>query len=689
MKKHIFSIILIFISLALVAQKNVPFEKKYFKSNKKGYKEAVKNIKAGDELYEMENSGGYMRALEFYLKAQSFNPDNDMLNYKIGTSYLNSVQTHKCLSFFQKAFALNSHVQPDILYNLGRGYHLNYKFDEAIKQYNKYRATLSPKEASVQRKKIDKRIKECKIGKKLVKKPIRVFIDNVGENINSRYADYSPLITADESMMMFTSRRSETTGEGISEQDGRYFEDIYVAYKENGVWFPAKNVGKPLNTKDNDATIGLSSDGQKLFTYLGSVSGGDILVSKLDGEEWSKPSGKEMKKINSDYHESAASSSFDGKKMYFVSNNPENNLGMHDIFVSDWNEKKKRWAKPQNLSNKVNSEYQEKGVFMHPDGRTLYFSSTGPGSMGGYDIFKTELQDDGTWGTPINLGYPINTPGDDRFFVMSASGKHGYYATDKEGGYGAHDIYMITFLGPEKPPVQSTENILIASNAAPVTETFSEKTVEIQTMRLTILKGKVLDAFTKQPVEAEIEIVDNDKDEVITIKRSNKKTGKFLVSLPSGKNYGIAVKAPGYLFHSENFNIPQTNSYQEVYKDIYLSKMAVGTKIVHKNIFFDFAKATLRSSSFPELDRLYSLLQEYPKMRIEIGGHTDNRGSKALNVKLSAARAKAVVDYLIKKGISASRLESKGYAFDQPIATNKTDEGRQQNRRVEFKVLSN
>ena len=689
MKKHIFSIILIFISLAIVAQKNVPFEKKYFKSNKKAYKEAVKNIKAGDELYEMGSSGAYARALEFYLKAQSFNPDNDMLNYKIGTSYLNSVQTYKCLSFFQKAFALNNHVQPDILYDLGRGYHLNYKFDEAIKQYEKYRASLSPKEADLQRKKIDKRIAECKIGKKLVKNPIRVFIDNVGENINSRYADYSPLITADESMMMFTSRRAETTGGGISEQDGRYFEDIYVAYKKNGVWFPAKNVGKPLNTKDNDATIGLSSDGQKLFTYLGSVHGGDILVSRLDGDEWTKPSGKEMKKINSDYHESAASFSFDGKKMYFVSNNPENNLGMHDIFVSNWNEKKKRWGKPQNLSSNVNSEYQEKGVFMHPDGRTLYFSSTGPGSMGGYDIFKTELQDDGTWSKPINLGYPINTPGDDRFFVMSASGKHGYYASDKEGGFGAHDIYMITFLGPEKPPVQSTENILIASNAEPVSETFSEKTVEIQTMRLTILKGKVLDAFTKQPIEAELEIVDNDKDEVITVKKSNKITGKFLVSLPSGKNYGIAVKAPGYLFHSENFDIPQTESYQEVYKDIYLSKMAVGTKIILKNIFFDFAKATLRPSSFPELDRLYKLLQEYPKMRIEIGGHTDNRGSRALNVKLSAARAKAVVDYLIKKGVDPSRLESKGYAFDQPIATNKTDEGRQKNRRVEFKVLSN
>jgi outer membrane protein OmpA-like peptidoglycan-associated protein len=273
--------------------------------------------------------------------------------------------------------------------------------------------------------------------------------------------------------------------------------------------------------------------------------------------------------------------------------------------------------------------------------------------------------------------------------VLSGSGKHGYYASDKEGGFGSHDIYMITFLGPPKPLAQSNENILIASSTNPVSETFAEKTVAIATMRLTILKGKVLDAFTNDPIEAEIEIVDNDKNEVVTIQKSNSNTGNYLVSLPSGKNYGIAVKSEGYLFHSENFDIPSATSYQEIHKDILLSKMAKGTKIVLKNVFFDYAKATLRSTSFPELDRLYELLIKFPAMRVEISGHTDNQGSRTTNTKLSAARAKSVVNYLVKKGIASSRLESVGYAFDQPIATNDTKEGRQQNRRVEFKVLSN
>jgi len=689
MKNYIFSILFIFITISAYSQRNVEFEKKNFPNDKDGWKAAKENLKDGDELYELDNYGGYMRAIEFYLKANQFNPDNAMLNYKIGTSYLYSTQQEKSLEYFQKAIKINSRIAGDIHYKLGGALHLNLKFDEAIKEYNNYKRSLSPKDLAEKRKQITKRIEECEIGKKLVANPVRVFIDNAGPNINGRYPDYSPLITADESMMIFTSRREGTTGGDISEDDGNYNEDIYISYKTNGEWSPAENIGKPLNTNDNDATIGLSSDGQKLFTFYGAKDGGDIMVAELDGEEWSKPRDKELKKVNSDNHESAASFSFDGKTMYFVSDNPENSLGNHDIFISYWDEEKERWGEPQNLSNTVNSEYDERGVFMHPDGRTLFFSSDRKGSMGGFDVFKTHLTEEGYWSEPENLGYPINTPGDDRFFVLSGSGKHGYYASDKTGGYGSHDIYMITFLGPEKPLVQSNDNILIASIANPISETFMEKAVAVETMRLTILKGTVFDAFTKDPIEAEIEIVDNEKNEVVSVQKSNKTTGKYLVSLPSGKNYGIAVKSEGYLFHSENFDIPGATNYQEIHKDILLSKMAKGTKIVLKNVFFDYAKATLRSTSFPELDRLVELLNEFSTMRVEISGHTDNKGSRTTNVRLSSARAKSVVDYLVKKGIAQNRLESKGYAFDQPIAPNDTEEGRQQNRRVEFKVLSN
>ena len=689
MKKLIYILTLVLFSIQVSAQ-NVEFDKKIFKSQKDAFKIAYKHLEEGNELFEHNLRGSYKMALEHYLKANQFNPNNAKLNYKIGVCYIKSVSQEKALDYLIKAEKLDPFVAGDINYMLGRGHHYNLSFDEAIVEYNKYKNRLTPKDLTEKRKIIEKRIAECEVGKKLVAEPVRVFIDNAGENINSSYPDYSPLITADGSMMIFTSRRDGTTGGGRSLEDNQYFEDIYISYYMNGKWEKAENMGKPLNTKDDDATVGLSPDGQKLFTYLGKTNGGDILESVLKGSEWSAPSDKPLKKyINTEYHESAASFSFDGKTMYFASSNPENNFGEHDLYMSYWNEEKERWGPATNLGNAINTEYDEKSLFMAPDGRTIYFSSTGHSTMGGFDIFESTLGDDGSWSEPINMGYPVNTPGDDRFFVMEASGKKGYYASDKTGGLGEHDIYIITFLGPAKPMIASIEDNLIGSLTSPVKEAVIQESVAIKTMRLTILKGTVKDALTNEPIAAEIEVVDNEKNEVISVIKSNSSTGAFLVSLPSGKNYGIAVKSEGYLFHSENFNIPSASTYQEIHKDILLSKMAVGSKIVLENIFFDYAKATLRTESYPELDRLVELLNKFPTVRIEISGHTDNKGSLATNKRLSKSRAESVVKYLIAKGIPAGRLEFEGYAYLQPIAENDTKEGRQKNRRVEFKVLSN
>ena len=285
------------------------------------------------------------------------------------------------------------------------------------------------------------------------------------------------------------------------------------------------------------------------------------------------------------------------------------------------------------------------------------------------------------------MGYPINTPDDDVFFVLSASGKHGYYASIKNDGFGEKDIFMVTILGPEKPFVLNTEDQLLASLAEPVSETVIEPAVDIITIALTILKGTIKDAITLDPVEANIELIDNEKNKIIATFGSNAKSGKYLVSLPSGKNYGIAVKAEDYLFHSENFIIPASAGYNEITKDILLKKVAVGVKIILKNIFFDFDKATLRPESASELERLVKLLNDVPTLQIEISGHTDNKGSDDYNQKLSHKRARSVVENLISKGISGGRLEYKGYGESVPIASNDTEEGRQLNRRTEFKIL--
>jgi outer membrane protein OmpA-like peptidoglycan-associated protein len=222
----------------------------------------------------------------------------------------------------------------------------------------------------------------------------------------------------------------------------------------------------------------------------------------------------------------------------------------------------------------------------------------------------------------------------------------------------------------------------------PLSETVIEPTVAIKSNQLTLLKGTIIDDVSSNPLKATIELTDNVKNEIIASFESNSATGKYLVSLPSGVNYGIAVKADGYLFHSENFDIPAATGFNEISKDIRMKKIEVGNKIVLKNIFFDFDKASIRSESSAELDRLTKMMNDMPSLKIEISGHTDNIGSAAYNKTLSENRAKAVVDYLIKKGISSNRLSFVGYGFDQPIASNDTEEGRQQNRRTEFKVVS-
>ncbi len=677
-----------------VAQVDVDISKRDFKHRKSGFRDAWKAIKEADDFYANKSKGALKRALPYYKEAAAYNRNYPPLNYKLGACYMADKKVDKAIEVLEKAYQKDQAVAYDILYMLGRAYHYNYKFDKAIETINKFINTYQGTgDSDYDEAIIDKarqRIEQCNNAKKFYNNPIRVFVDNLGPAINTKYPEYGPVITADESMIIFTSRREVTTGGERDPKDFQYYEDLYMSVKDKqGRWTNATNM-RDLNTDGHDASIGLSYDGQILFTYNGTPTG-TIMESKLEGDEWSEP--EEMSKhINTKYHETSASVSPDGKYLYFVSDRKKDDYGQEsygdkDIYYCEKTEKGK-WGKVKNIGPTINTEHNEEACFIHADGRTIYFSSEGHSSMGEYDIFYSEKDEEGSWSEPVNLGYPINTPDQDVFFVMAGSGRFGYYSTVRESGYGGQDIYRITFLGPEKLMVHGTEDKLIASLSSTISDKIVADEVDVKTVRLTLLKGTVTDAISEMPIRAEIEIVDNEKNEVINVTNSNSSTGKYMVSLPSGKNYGISVKAEGYLFHSENFNIPAAKGYQEVIKDIVLSKVGVGSKIVLKNIFFDYDKATLRPESYPELERLHKLLENYKDMRIEIGGHTDNRGSLKYNTELSEARAKAVVDYLENMGIDKDRLEYKGYAYLKPIDTNDTDEGRQNNRRVEFKVLS-
>jgi outer membrane protein OmpA-like peptidoglycan-associated protein/tetratricopeptide (TPR) repeat protein len=713
MKKYIsLSLFLVAVCFCLNAQTNVEFEDKNF-PDRKTFKEANKHYEAGNDLYkqgkemqsgqleyfikenhylpnginELQGAGGeaFKMALTEYLAANAFNPNSATCNFRIAVCYYNiASQKMMGLIYAEKAAKLNPSVDPELNYYLGRLYHLQARWDNAITAYRSYHTMLSA-DLSKNRDKIadmDRKIKECVNGKEFEKNPQRVFIDNIGDGVNGSFPEYTPIITADEATMMFTSRRSNSTGLQ-KDPDGQFYEDIYQSNFVNGKWSTPINLGKPVNSEDHDATAGISTDGQKLYVYR-PTKGGDLYECILKGDKWTEPE-RMNKNINSDGHESSVSLSSDGKKLYYISDK-EGGLGNRDIWVSSMDEKGK-WGPSTNMGAPINTMYGEEGVLMHPDGKTIYFSSQGHSSMGGYDIFKCEWKD-GKWSAPINLGWPINGPDDDVFFVISANGRHGYYASNKKDGLGEKDIYKITFLGAEKQLALSNEDNLLAGIAKPVKTMDVMKPVEITTAQVTLLKGVVTDKITKVPIGAQIEIVDNSLGKVIATFAANTATGKYLVTLPSGKNYGIAVKADGYLFHSENFDIPSSSTYQEITKDVELEKIAVGSTIVLRNVFFDFDKATLKPESSTELDRLVKILQENPGIRIELSGHTDSKGSDDYNLTLSESRAKACVDYLVSKGIKADRLEFHGYGETKPIDTNDTEEGRANNRRTEIKILS-
>lgn len=689
MKKISFLILLLFLSISSDLFAQVPREISKrdikIKAKKKEFKKIWRKFQTADELFLLSRVR-HKEALELYLKVNKYKNDIPRLHYRIGICYFQTIEKEKVIEFLEKAYQKDNDVAIDILYQLGRAYHINYKFDKAIEYYQKFSEKTIPPDLANFILSPEKLIKECKVGKELTKNPLRVFIDNLGDGINSPYPDYSPVISTDEQVLIFTSRRDNSTGGMRTELDEGFYEDLYISYNIDGKWTTAANMNKPINTDGHDATVSLSPDGEVLFIYDGQTGNGDLFFSQKDGDGWSEPK-KLRGKINTKYHEPSASLAPDWLTMYFVSDRKKGKGG-HDIYISKRETLDDKFGKPVNIGDVINTPYDEVGVFIHPDGKTLYFSSKGHNTMGGFDIFKSVKDEDGKWSVPENLGYPVNTPEDDVFFVISGSGKHGYFSSVKEGGYGNNDIYMITFLGAEKPVIQSNEDNLIACISQPIKEVVVEKPVEINTTNLTILKGTVRDSITKEPLFSNIEIVDNEKNEIVATINSNKKTGKYLVPLPSGKNYGIAVKANTYLFHSENFDIPKASGYQEFVKDVELLKLIKGAKIILKNIFFDTAKWSLRKESTAELNRLIKLLNDYPTLKIKILGHTDNVGSLAYNTNLSNNRSKAVVDYLIKAGISKDRLKYEGFAFKVPIATNKTKEGRQLNRRVEFEVLS-
>lgn len=610
------------------------------------------------------------KALEQYktaLKADSLHP---YANYKAGICLLETrAGKHEALQYLKRAYKQNPDI-PRIKASLAFAFQANNKFEEAHQYLKKalHDIDTSSEKGRYYASVLKKHIYECRMGKKFKQNPVDAEIQNIGTAVNSAYPDYAPVITADESVMVFTSRRPGAAGK--LKNDGYKPEDIYITYFKEGVWGAPENIAS-VNTAQHDASIAMAPDGSKIFLYRGA-QGGDIYVSDYKAGKWSEPENMGSP-VNSEYAETSVSMSYDGRTLYFSSNRPGGH-GKLDIYKCHKG-RNGEWKDPVNLGANINTPYDDDAPFIHPNGRVLYFSSKGHSSMGGHDIFYSVMLPDSTFSKPQNLGYPINTAGNELYFVLAADSKHGYYASSKKEGYGEQDIYRI------KMPESSATNVVAKHAAKP--DTAPDKIRN----SLTVLSGTVLEKKTGRPLEARVTLIDNRSGETVKQTRSRKADGGFLVIMKSGRSYGISIEKEGYLFHSGHFNIPASENYQEVHKKIHLKPVDVGSKVVLNNIFFDLDQAVLKDASKAELERVYQVLDKNPGLKVQVNGHTDSQGTEQYNRKLSEQRAKAVVNYLVNKGIDKERLTYKGYGASEPAADNNSKAGRKKNRRTEIQII--
>jgi outer membrane protein OmpA-like peptidoglycan-associated protein/tetratricopeptide (TPR) repeat protein/ribosomal protein L24E len=471
-------------------------------------------------------------------------------------------------------------------------------------------------------------------------------LQNIGSNINSAEPEYLPSLTIDGKMLFYTRRLDFIN------------EDFFYSKKNADGWDKARPIEGDVNSEMNEGAQNISQDGQWLvFTACDRRDGFgscDIYISHFSGESWSSAVNLGGR-INSDQWESQPCLSPDKQNLYFSSRR-FGGFGGSDIYVSRMGANGK-WGEPENLGPSINSKGDEQSPFIHADNQTLYFTSNLWPGYGENDLFYTRKGPGGDWSVPVNLGYPINTISNEGSLFIAADGKTAYYASNKSDSKGSMDIYSFELREDVRP----------------------RKTLWV--------KGQVFDKKTAKGLPSFIELIDLSSRQPIS-KVQTDEDGRYLVTLPVGKDYAFNVNRKGYLFYSDNFSLsnnPRDSSYE---KNIPLQPLEVNATIVLNNVFFDVNKFDLEPQSQVELDKLVQLLKENPSLKIQISGHTDNTGKPADNLALSNNRAKAVVSYLISKGITAQRLSAKGFGETQPVADNKTEDDRAKNRRTEMKVVA-
>ncbi len=657
MKKIIFPFLLI----CLHYHFSISQQRKYATENPKAIKEFENGLKCFNNRYNE-------KALQYMDNALDEDPAFADAQIMKGTIYESMSNSEKAIEAYRKALLMNPDYFPNTFYTLGKLEFKATQFDSAKVHFEKFLTYKDIRSELATR--ADLYLRSAVFAVYAVRHPVPFEPVNMGDSINTSAEEYFPAITADGKTFLFTRklRSPDEYGRMIDQ------EDFYVSTFTNNHWTKAQPISE-INTTGNEGAPALSADGQYLFFTACAALGGnldqgaypghrkgkgscDIFISKKVGDKYREPRNL-GEPVNSGLWESQPSFSSDGRTLYFIrASRDKDGKGNRDIFMTHINDSS-QWSVPVPLSDKINTPGNEESVCIHPDDQTLYFSSDGHPGMGGLDIFMSKRQPDGSWGEPVNLGYPINTADDENSLLVSPSGNVAYFASDRKGGKGLLDLYQFDLYKEARPEM------------------------------ITYMKGKVFDANTKQPLFASFELIDLATAKPVIRSTSNSGNGEFLVCVPAGKNYALNVSKDGYMFYSENFEVKNPKSAKDpVLKDVAMHPIKAGESVVLKNIFYETGLYNLKDESKAELGKLVEFMNKNPKVKIEISGHTDNVGTKQSNQVLSENRAKSVVDYLAGKGIESSRITFKGYADTKPVASNNTEEGKAQNRRTEFAVIS-
>ena len=632
----IFGVLLVGCSMA--------FSQRYYSSNKRAISQYEKAMKV---LYGGKFSQGILE-LEKVLRYDS---NFIEVHLTLGDYYSDVNNIEKAEKHYRAASRIDSSFYPIVWLRLGDIYKSQSLYQPAVACYETFLKYETKKKDNIAEAK--KSLDEVVFREKAVNNPVPFSPQNMGKAINSAAQEYLPTLTTDGQTLVFTRKVHSSQAKPLGNE-----EDLYTSTLVDGSWTTAERMPARPNSDGNEGAQCISQDGRIMFFTACERKDGagscDIYVCTRKGDKWSRPRNL-GKPVNTNRWETQPSFAIDGKTLYFASNR-KGGKGGNDIWKTTFLGNG-RWTEPENLGDSINTAGDEKCPFIHYDNQTLYFASNGHVGMGGFDLFYSRKINDSTWSKPVNLGYPINTDGDEASLIVAPRGGMAIFSSNREGGEGDLDLY--TFQLYE----------------------------EAQPLTVTYMKGIVYNEKDKSKVSANVKIIDLDSGEEIATTTSDPESGSFMISLPVEKNYAVNVSCDKFLFYSDNIELKEATPDEPFLVDIALKPIEKGESIVLKNIFFETGSAELKDESQVELDKLVEFMNSNTQIRIEISGHTDNVGSDAVNQKLSENRAKSVANYLIDSGIESGRIRAVGYGKTRPIDTNDTEKGRANNRRTMFEII--